>query len=664
HRRRRNRKKRSSGSDESDQDRNRTTRRGRNQPEAVRWHRRRRANPLVMAEFGLDILSTQAYVLHAIVGIVWVLVLMYPAGSSISSFEWVVIIMVTIIAGLLLLTQKVSKKSAKKVANRQRRASYIVVVFVVFMLFAVVAAAATVSSVAPVLFVMMLMTQFMMVRRHDLHVRDDGEGRVFLPYTNDEKTERRRRLRLGNAPMFIPLIPCGSIWQTCCTEGCCMEPNQVDKGANSSAVLNSTLQATVRKQRSERLSGANATLGQADANVAMCDRDGRYDLVVRPAENPGYMLKGQTSEFVTTDTGKRKLAREVYLNTRERVLQADLMVMTWYMLVFIGLMGIVYGYGDWTLPEISSIGAQVSPTGRYEGTNPYRVCDLAWGEDGSVSLQDLALMTFISATDNDDDKTASVAAWFPDDLLAWNIRDSAAGNSTFQEANGVPVGWDQYDGYYSPKAPGTRYDYHVFVLKEASFGSEWMRDVDTWSEAAMYQLLTALNPLFALWSHSEQRNFVDFVGILKGAMQGTDVLDVISAHVKRVQEANPGATIILTGHGTHGGWAKMLGQLLGNEHAVVALGPPGTRWTSKRYDATDELTANQVSLMPRKAALTMLDRHAGFIQETDCDSDNSMLGCQNVKNIVCDLLRSCGDEDGRFFTGFPVNSDQEIKCQY
>eukprot|EP01064_Diplonema_japonicum_P009787 TRINITY_DN1723_c0_g1_i1.p1 TRINITY_DN1723_c0_g1~~TRINITY_DN1723_c0_g1_i1.p1 ORF type:complete len:1196 (+),score=384.64 TRINITY_DN1723_c0_g1_i1:39-3626(+) len=627
----------------------------------VPWHRRKLANPLVMAEFGVDLFSIQAYVLHCIMGVIWLVVVSFPIGTADGApVEWLAITAVALIGGLFMLRMGPSKKKAKKVANRQRHATLVMMtVWSLFMLVGVIAAfAASMTWAGLLLFVMLLMTQLLTVRRHDMHVREEGEpGAMFLPYTNHEKKENKRWIRWGRPAMWIPLIPCGDVFRVCFKRGCCMEPPVLNPNGGGYGELKATAPVTAVDGGADvDASGAGAGADgspppPAAVVVTMDMRDGRQDKIIRPAACPGYKLPGAESEYVKTAKGKTRLGREVYLNRRERVLMADAMVMTWYFAVYLIVLGVVYGFGDWLQPA-PGLGTPTSG-GTTPESSPYAVCMMPNLWQGH-SIQDFAFLNYQTLLDADGQGAQGLTTWFPSARVA----NRSSMDATFIAERGHPVGWVHYSTGRG----------EVIVLYGDSPKKEWMRDVDTWGEAGLYQLLGALNPFFALWPQSNQEGFVKAAGYVKKGMEQQNPLAPVERYLQSVLTDGNTDRVYLSGHGPYGGWAKILWQKVkggatsasaAKLEGVVAFAPPGTRWTGERLDAPALSTSNEVSLVPRRAALSLIDRQTGFVQETECDTANSITACQTMDVLLCELLKSCGDPDGRSYTGFTADG----KCK-
>eukprot|EP01061_Rhynchopus_euleeides_P047617 TRINITY_DN963_c1_g1_i1.p1 TRINITY_DN963_c1_g1~~TRINITY_DN963_c1_g1_i1.p1 ORF type:complete len:1047 (+),score=449.95 TRINITY_DN963_c1_g1_i1:188-3142(+) len=615
----------------------------------VDWRRRRLANPEVMAEFGADLYSLQAYILHVMIGVVWVLLSLYPTGMDIDGVQWLAIMLVTVVGALLMLRLNISKTKAKRVATRQRLASFVLwIVGGVFGMLSFVAGVSTIPGFGGLLLASLLLTQFFTVRRHDMHVRDDTEaGGILLPFTNKEEKEKRVREKMKNPSVCVPMIPCANVIRACFGGGVCMEPPVIDPEGD-----------VVYYIRESRLSNKTVPIPRLAPPMEM--RDGRLDKIIRPAPQPGFKLREtDSSGFVLNAKNKEKLAREEYLNKRERVHQADLVFTTWYLMFFMLVIGLAYGYGDWITSPLA-VNSNPDLADPYRGNKNYPVCSFTWGSgDDALTVQDFALLNLMCDGELLD-ITKGQDAWFStsNKFLAYNITESQYGRQLkrYRES----VNYYVFDGYANEedkKATPPVVSYRVVVLAQSDFGAAWMRDIDTWGDAVFYQLLSALNPLFSLWHVDDKKMFVKAVGGIKGVMEGTDVLDQVQFAIHAISVLNPEVPIYITGQGTHGGWARILARRFNGLFPVVTFGSPGVVLTGERFDAPDSTVVDDVNVQPRGSVLSMVDIPSGFVQEVSCDSGNSMTKCQRMKNIACDILRSCGDAYGRSFIGFSTNTD-------
>ena len=638
------------------------------------WRRRRLANPEVMSEFGADLYSLQAYIVHVMIGVVWVLISLYPTSLTINAFEWVAITLVVVMGALVMLRLNISKTKAKRIATRQRLASFVLwIVGGIFSLFAFISGVTTIPAFGAVLLVSLIFIQFFTVRRHDMHIRGQDEaGRMVLPYSNNEMKEKKLRDKLGNPSVCLPMFPCSNVLRACFGSGWCLESEPIDPAGD-----------TMIYQRESLTS--NKLIPVQRMTVPMDERNGTLDKIIRPKAQPGFKLnKNDASAFVENAKGKEKLAREEYLNQRERVHQASLVFTTWYLLFFIVVVGMTYGFGDWmaeVTPTIAENGAA------YKGIRNYPVCSARWGP--GLTVQDFALLNLIvEATDEITTIETWLSTWFRQDGKALRLNNAFA---TTTDNFGAPVKYNTFFGYDTVARANLDLapDYVIVVLNERGFGSEWMRDVDYWADAALYQILSSFIPFLSTWHLEDQKSFVKATSNLKEIMDGdSNVLKNVLLYTKNIRmslfnfwggtdadkqliyDRLKTIPLFITGSGTHGGWARMLTKQLEedlpmqNNASVITFGSPNILLTEERLSLSEKTLTDDIAVQPRGGILSMVDKPSGFIQETMCDSGNSITTCQSIHNIACDLLRSCGDSLGRKFGDFNSDALAAQTCKY
>ena len=633
-----------------------------------------------MSEFGGDLYSMQAYLVHVVLGVAWVVLAVYPIGLEISKVQWLVILIFTVVLTLSTLLLQVSKTKANKTAKRQRKAAWGMLITIgIFLLLGFIGAIATIPELGAVVLAGILLTQFMMVRRHDMHVRDPDEaGYMYLPLLDDVNKEARDREDMGSPPVAIPLIPLANILKSCFSCKSWLEHEVIDTEGNKLLFA----RMDMRKPGS---TPAHARLTELKRrHTSMAERDGALDKIIRPTEQPHFKPFGAESAFITNRKGQEKLAREERLNKRERVMTADAMVLTWYLALFLIVIGMAHGYGDWLKPLATGGAVKIQP---YTGGSVYPACSMKWGSPSSdLSLQDLALLNYMVDENNGGVRRAAEEAWF---RKRNKIVYEVATNMTRSPGFGAPVFYREYYGWSDyTKGPKWRSEatggnpapafgptgklmtgeadeiptpeYLVVVVGGTTkHGTAWMRDIDAFFDATFYQFLSALNPFFCLWHLDDQQSFVKAVASLKKVFKKNgedDAVDRLYKHIVELKTLHPGVPVVVTGYGFSGGWAKVIAhKYKEDKHGivpVVAFGSPGTLWTSGKYGAPHSEHVDEVSVNPSAGALSWIDRQTGFVQETECDSGLSMTKCQRMKNMLCGVLRDCGDVDGRTVAGF------------
>eukprot|EP00755_Sulcionema_specki_P008559 Sspe_Gene.41267::Locus_19956_Transcript_1_1_Confidence_1.000_Length_2938::g.41267::m.41267 len=572
----------------------------------VPWHHQRSKNPHTMGEFGLDLYSVRAYTFHVFLGLPFCIIMLYPLGVDSPRLEWLAIVFVILPGACFLAYYVKPSRKPKKIARVQQVVVIIMLVFGGLFVILGLIAAGMGGGVGLLLthVILLFLSQLLLLRRHSAHVIPNGEpGALNLPQQHAHETKPLR---------CLPLLPCGNIWRACCDSNPCAEQYIIDEKP--------------------------------------VHRDITRDRISRPAPMPGFMLPQAEDEWARDAEGNvldGKLAREVLLDRQDRVLTADATITTWYLILFIIGAGFAFGYGTWSKSTLVSDDRAEAGIEAYNGSRPYATCSMVW--DGGLTVQDFIFLNALGTIDRNDVYEKSLKDWFGTTFVR------------YPRAADIPKGdWVdlEYDHLYSQERK-----VHVMVMRGSFTGKRWMRDLDVWGDAVTYQILMALNPFFALWNPDVQGNFVNFLGLLKRYSKGEDIFHEVDMYVKNLTEStgvwDDQHRIVFTGHGTHGGMARLLAHELG--HPVVTFSPPGIQWTAKRFGRTINPQHNDVSFLPKRAAFPLVDRHVGWTQQTECHTDNSLSDCQKLSNIACDILYSCGDPKGRAFSGLDL-SDRSAPC--
>lgn len=387
----------------------------------------------------------------------------------------------------------------------------------------------------------------------------------------------------------------------------------------------------------------------ADADRAVADAPADFELVFK------HPLKSKS----ISSSGKVRNTREYHLDWTDRVLTANMKITLWYFAVFAVLMAISWTYMDVVKSIDTTIADNSTLPEPHPGFGAYAVCEMKWDEYMDFSVTDFAFLSMLSYHGRVNNFDEDLAVWFgaknlvrmwPPEPKNYNEEDPEWGKKFASGARAPVEFWD---------VQSTIWDTHVIIIKGDTSGSAWLRDLDIWSDAVLYQILSALNPFWALWDHGKQVEFVSFIGFLKNMLITEDFHDDIVAHIASLSTSDNRKKVVLTGHGAAGGHARLLGQKLGLP--AVTFGSPGTRWSSKRLDIPANLAVDDVGVMPQRALVPMVDRHVGFTQETHCNSGLSGSDCSRIESILCDLLRACGDPYKRQISGID-SSDKDRAC--
>eukprot|EP01062_Namystynia_karyoxenos_P055875 TRINITY_DN46884_c0_g1_i1.p1 TRINITY_DN46884_c0_g1~~TRINITY_DN46884_c0_g1_i1.p1 ORF type:complete len:1061 (+),score=315.66 TRINITY_DN46884_c0_g1_i1:85-3267(+) len=677
------------------------------------WMRRHRKNPLIMSEFGMDIFSARTHTVTLFLGFPWMMVMIGGVDADPSNIAWMMIIAVLLFGGLLMaFTIARPSKEDKKTARNQEKVTIICMCcFGAFGLVGLLGSlVAGVSGgggmLAGFVVVLLLLTQGMMVRRHTLHVQTAyiTRGMTLSPKPRDTRVEDDDS---SGMTVCIPLVPCPNVWRSCC-DCACLEAqadedyiyNFYQMDADEGRVLSTEsrtivapprvpgfdnsfrkLKATVHGQTPGRLQwddlmakvqedgGKLKVVEEGDdlwknvlPQATLVEVNGRR---VRSKSEAESAIEGAPEDFDVLfqhgvyfeKSGKNKVTREAHLDRSDRVLTADLMINTWYFLLFIAVAGFAFAYGSWYGAELKAKVAAVAdvqsdPQTAIVGTSPYPACGLTW-DAMDFGVVDFALLAALSYHSNLANFKSDLATWFGTDLaLIWPpeatdprlVEETTSRvDAVMKSGDSVPINW--YDLY------SHKWNRHVILIRQevgSDRGRTWLRDVDIWGDAVLYQIMSALNPFWSLWDEDTVTNFVSFLGVFKKPLVEGEFHKDIEDYIKGLNDRMNG-TFILTGHAAAGGHAKLIAQKMGLP--VVTFAPPGTRWSSERLGIPTPLDLDDVSISPARSMMSMVDRANGFVQQTHCPSASSMTDCQRMEYILCDLLHKCGDPKSRMMAG-------------
>eukprot|EP00756_Hemistasia_phaeocysticola_P003982 Hpha_TRINITY_DN12565_c0_g1::TRINITY_DN12565_c0_g1_i1::g.51153::m.51153 len=680
------------------------------------WMRRPRKNPLVMSEGGLDIFSVRGQTVIIAVGLIWAVIMSIPVGLSSGNMIWLMIALVTSFLAFFMgmMVSKPSKDHETTAKNQDKTSIISFTCMIIFCLLGPLSAFvgdSSGASLAGLCFVLLVLTQGNLLRRHTMHVQTPYQPRTMrlsLP-GHREQDARERGYHLTHC---LPMVPCPRVWRSCCSCSCLDAEGEEDyvyslfqmEHSHGTARVSSSESRVV--QHPPRVPGHDNSFRRLKAT----QRDGVYNRVgwlsVRdsfagesslelergkgPADMPrdnqvwhglvdGALLTQVNGESVfsredadravseapddfelvfkhplkaKSASGKERWAREYHLDWTDRVLTANIKISAWYFFIFAVLVAVSFAYRDIQEGLTTTIADNSSLNEPHQGFGAYAVCDMRWSDALDFNVVDFALLSALSYHDRVNDFDEDLEVWFGGRLVrSWPPlpksydEKSPEWDKKFASGAKVPVEfWD---------VEAQLWDTHIIVIRGDSSGAAWLRDVDIWSDAALYQILASLNPFWALWDHGKQVEFVSFLGFPKKMMIVEDFHVDIETHIRSLTDKK----VVLTGHGTAGGHARLLAQKLGLP--VVSFASPGTRWSSKRLDIPSELAVDDVTIIPQRSLLSMVDRHAGFTQETHCHSGLSGSDCTRMESILCDLLRACGDSQKRQIAGIdPSNLAQ------
>ena len=334
---------------------------------SVAWMRRVAANPLVMAEFGVDMLSVRAHCVHAALGCLCALVLSLSLGGSLSDAKWVAVAATVALGAMMLAASKARpSRHASKIAKRQRGLTFLsAALWTAFAAAGLAGAAASGSAgLAAANAVLLVLTQLHTVRRHDLH----ATGSYHLPRFDDEER--------SSATQCLPLLPCGDLMRLFLPKNPCFK-RRSKRARQQREHDTSVLAAHHCAATEQRLDGTQRVL-TADAKILT-----------------GFWAVFFATALVAATIGSR--------------LDDELSGAT-----VVGRSG---GAGNATAVDAAAAAAAAA-------TTACAACDLEWS---GVGARDVAVLTLLATHATDAALEADVAAYFG--AGRWTVEPAAAAGS-------------------------------------------------------------------------------------------------------------------------------------------------------------------------------------------------------------------------------------------
>eukprot|EP01060_Flectonema_neradi_P037635 TRINITY_DN7634_c0_g1_i1.p1 TRINITY_DN7634_c0_g1~~TRINITY_DN7634_c0_g1_i1.p1 ORF type:complete len:828 (+),score=146.85 TRINITY_DN7634_c0_g1_i1:45-2528(+) len=170
--------------------------------QSVAWQRRVLSNPIVMTEFGLDLLTVRLLSAFTFTLTIWLVVMTVIFDMTMDKLHWVFIIAAILMGALILLMSKAkpSSRSLKTSKNQYFTSHVMLLCWVLFMAVGIIASAlrfGTGPTMANI--ILCVLTQGLLVRRHTLHLTGD----FIIPHTED----------IDNPTKCVPaVVPCSSVF--------------------------------------------------------------------------------------------------------------------------------------------------------------------------------------------------------------------------------------------------------------------------------------------------------------------------------------------------------------------------------------------------------------------------------------------------------------------
>eukprot|EP01059_Diplonema_ambulator_P019415 TRINITY_DN3262_c0_g1_i1.p1 TRINITY_DN3262_c0_g1~~TRINITY_DN3262_c0_g1_i1.p1 ORF type:complete len:1022 (+),score=365.69 TRINITY_DN3262_c0_g1_i1:35-3100(+) len=181
----------------------------------------------------------------------------------------------------------------------------------------------------------------------------------------------------------------------------------------------------------------------------------------------------------------------------------------------------------------------------------------------------------------------------------------------------------------------------VFVVSSPLENGYMMRDLDVWGDSLAFSVASSAVPFLRFFGDDVTQRFVDGLRFLKSALDPSDVdsKDKLYHLTEAVISAKSGGnTVLVTGHGTNGGIAKIVAARA--QVPVVTFNAPGTHWLEKRYMQTSNIR-NELNVVAYNDVSAQVDVQTGAQQMIRCESSHTMAECYGIEHTLCELEKGC-----------------------
>ncbi|CAM9629153.1 unnamed protein product [Discosporangium mesarthrocarpum] len=273
----------------------------------------------------------------------------------------------------------------------------------------------------------------------------------------------------------------------------------------------------------------------------------------------------------------------------------------------------------------------------------YAACGLSWH---GLSLVDYALLAELAYFDphNPDIPLEEVMAQFfpktkgPKFILKVSVGKENHNHAQFIEA-------------YAPAL-----NVSVIAIRGTDIAriSDLIEDVKIWVEPIVLKALSMMFPTIRIWPDSTSSAVIEWLHEtlqLFGLQQQAQYYRPLLEYVRSIRDRD----VVLTGHSLGGGLARIVGAL--EKTTSICFSPPGIAQSYRKFSVGPEsldtafLHQMSVSVVPEHDFVPMIDtQQVGLIQTITCSTSGKalQLSCHMLEGTLCDLIRHCGDNRGRF----------------
>ncbi|CAM9261345.1 unnamed protein product [Ascophyllum nodosum] len=183
--------------------------------------------------------------------------------------------------------------------------------------------------------------------------------------------------------------------------------------------------------------------------------------------------------------------------------------------------------------------------------------------------------------------------------------------------------------------------------------SDLIEDMKIWVEPMVFEVLSMVFPTIRIWPDSTSSAVIEYLHEtlqLFGLHQQAHYYRPLLEYVRSIKDRD----VVLTGHSLGGGLARIVGAL--EKATSICFSPPGIAQSYRKFsvgaESLDRALLHQmsVSVIPEHDFVPMIDTQVGLIQLISCSTSGQALqmSCHMLEGTICDIVRHCGDERGRF----------------
>ncbi|CAF2126748.1 unnamed protein product [Rotaria magnacalcarata] len=196
----------------------------------------------------------------------------------------------------------------------------------------------------------------------------------------------------------------------------------------------------------------------------------------------------------------------------------------------------------------------------------------------------------------------------------------------------------------------------IVTIRGTTLSYEWLIDFDTWTESAISQVVSVLFPWSRLYPRGVHKIMVEkmalFDDFLTYKLPQSSKRFYVKQMIKILQQISDkynSKPLILVGHSLGGGLAQLAGVAMNNTVAIVSISGPGISYSRAKYSETKDILMETIdarvfNIIHDRDIVPWADPQVGLVQKITCPKEYSRLQCHYVNPILCNLLKSCGNQ--------------------